>query len=162
MKKSLSLIELIVSTAIISFIFIVIFSVFYISNLTWNMEKELIRLQQTVRISLEGMIRELRQGRASSLTISDSGKTIDFSMPSIANPIRYTLINNQIIRQDSNNSRVILNNVNSLNFCCEQGNLCDTNCSDTSMLCIQLVASKQLYARQLSFSLKEKVRLRNE
>ncbi|MCM8823938.1 MAG: hypothetical protein NC822_04615 [Candidatus Omnitrophica bacterium] len=161
MKKSLSLIELIVSTAIISFIFAVIISVFYISNLNWNIEKELIKLQQTSRITLEGMIRELRQGRVSSLTISDDGKTIDFSIPSIGNSIRYTLIDNQIIRQDSNN-RVILNNVNSLNFCCDHGNLCDTNCSDTYMLCIHLVTSKQLYGRQLSFSLKEKVRLRNE
>jgi len=150
--KGFSLIEALVSVAIMSFIVLAIFGVLNLGNLSYRTDIALLELQDNARISTEWMVREIREGAPSTINISPDATRITFDTPNETG-IAYYLDsgNNRIIRRfPANTTRIIANNIVSLNFSLN-GNL----------LGIQVTA-RRADRPDLSFFLREQVRLRNE
>lgn len=176
MKKGFTLIEVLVSVAILSFIVAGIYAVLNMANKTYNEDMGLVDLQQGARQAMDGMTREIRQsGRSSPYSMNiDTNGSLTFSIPSISSII-YRLDNNfpQIIRQLGSTNKVLANDINTLNFCWWDGiDCCDPvseNCSNLQVLQIQIRATKTVRGRELCFPgpcdpvqfLTEQVRLRN-
>lgn len=127
MRQGVTLIEILVSTLILSFLIAGIFSILVIQDKTYNEEMSLVYLQQQARISMQGMTREIRQTKQSDIVITSpgplSGQVIRFKIPNETYCLRYSLNNNKVIREIIDCSlgtalqqRTLANNVNSLNF----------------------------------------------
>jgi len=175
MKKGFTIIELLVAVVLLTILVWGIFAILNIADATLNTDTGLIDLQQQVRQGLDGMIKELRNSGA--VTVLNSGGRIEFIIPtSIGGPsskvISYYLDGNQIKREHPENTvKVLANDINYLSFCCGHydalGNyICDTDCSNSKMIQIQVSASKTVRQRVLVFPsnggvLTEKARLRN-
>lgn len=166
-----TLVEILVSVAIMSFIVAGIFAVFYVGETTWHQDMGLVDLQQAARLAMDGMTREIRQSKSESpsrvMSISADKSGITFYIPGYSDPIIYSLGNNQVVREHPINiTKILANNAGSLSFCLWDGvDCCDPaseNCSNLKVVQIQLGVTKTVRGRLLSFSLTEKVRLRNE
>lgn len=150
--KGFTLVEILVSVAILSFVVAGIFMVLNIADKSWHSDMGLLDLQQQARQAMDGMVREIRQSDSSDITITNNGGRVEFYIPDVSNAISYYLENNQIIREHPLSTKKILaNDVNSLNFSLL-----------SQVLEIQMEARKTVLQRELSLSLKEKARLRNE
>ncbi len=156
--RGFTLLEILVSVGILSFLIAGIFAVLNVGDMNWHLDMGLLDLQQQARQTMNGMIRELRQSKASAITVN-STSDISFSVPpqtygdTWIGPIRYYLDTQtqQIKREYTSATKILANNINSLNFSLS-GNIMQ----------IQLGAAKTVKQRALSFFLTEKVRLRNE
>lgn len=175
-----TLVEVLVTTVVLSLLLMGILAVLNSSDMTWNVDMGLVELQQQTRQAMAGMIREIRQaGSVNITTIIPTQDSIDFSIPgSCANCIRYYLDTNtdQILREyeDSNGSEttiVLANNINVLNFCCKGGVDC-FDCSGITIVEVQIKAQKTVKGRTIIFPvpgndpateeyLVERVKLRN-
>jgi len=161
--KGFTLVEILVTVLILSFFIGGLFMVLNMGGMTYSTDLCLLDLQQQARLAMHGMIRELRQtneesGRGNLNIVSAT--EITFSIPSGTysdpwiGPIRYYLNNleNQIIREyPAGTEKPIANDIDNLVFSLT-GNLLE----------IQLSCAKTARRRELSFSLREQVRLRNE
>jgi len=170
MKRGFTLIEILISIAILSIVVTGIIAVLRIGDMAWHSDMGLVDLQQAARQVMDGMVREIRQSLASTVTIGATGADITFSIPNIPN-IKYYLSNAQIIRQQpagTGTTKVLANAINNLSFCWDHGSTCDTNRNGSYMIKMQLKARKTVMQKTLSFPvlegeyLTEKVRLRNE
>ena len=157
--KGFTLVEVLVSILILSFLFAAIVGVLNIGNMTYNIDLTLLGLQQQARLAIDGMTRELRQTKASKIS-SVSESEITFSIPPATygsdwiGPIRYYFDteDNRIIREyPTGTEKIVANDINSLNFAL-----------NNNLLNIQLTCARIVHQRDLSFSLTEQVRLRNE
>jgi prepilin-type N-terminal cleavage/methylation domain-containing protein len=153
--KGFTLIEILVVIAILSITIAAIYGVLNIVSMTYNVDLGILDLQQNARQAMDWMVKELRESSPSDITIGAGGDDITFDTPNETN-IRYYLdaSENQIIRRyPPGTNRIIANNIENLNFSLI-----------SSLLEIQITARKpQTPQRQdLSFLLKEQVRLRNE
>lgn len=150
-SPALTFSEVIVSVAILGFLSIAVVSVLNMGDITWRSETTLVQLQQHVRLAIDGMSRELRQSNSSDITIT-GGSQIDFYIPDVSNVITYSLSGNQIIREHpSGTSKILARNIDSLSFSLS---------GDT--VTIDVSATGSTRGRDLNFSLREKVRLRND
>jgi type II secretory pathway pseudopilin PulG len=151
--EGFTLIEAIITIVILGFVVISIVAVLNVGRQTWHTEMVLSELQQQVRLAIDGMAREIRQ--SSNITTpaeGGSGSQIDFSVPGSSSPISYYLNNTQIIREHPpGTTRILANSIEYLNF---------SRLED--IVVIHVNATKKAGARTLSFSLIEKVSLRNE
>lgn len=176
--KGFTLLEILITIAILGFIVAGIFAILNVADMMHNMDMGLLDLQQEVRQAMDGMIREIRQsGRRPPCNITiDDNSTITFSTPDRSN-IRYYLDNNshQIMRQQpagTGATKILTNDINNLSFCWWDGVDCCNPllevCSNLHILQIQISAGKTIRGRALSFPqdptkpLTEQVRLRNE
>ncbi|MGD9015047.1 MAG: prepilin-type N-terminal cleavage/methylation domain-containing protein [Candidatus Omnitrophota bacterium] len=153
--KGFTLIEVLVVVAILSIVIAAIYVVLNIANVTYNLDLGILDLQQNARIAMDWMIKELRESAPGDVSIGAGNDDITFDTPNESN-IRYYLDTgqDQIIRKyPPGTERIIANDIGNLNFTLV-GNLLE----------IQITARKpQTPQRQdLTFLLKEKVRLRNE
>ena len=122
--KGFTLMEVLVSTLIFSFILLAIFGALDIGDTSFKTDVGFIDLQQEIRLAMHGMVREIRQSRAADITISDSGASINFLIPDVSNSISYYLSGNQLIREHpAETTKVIGRNINSLNFSISGSNL---------------------------------------
>jgi prepilin-type N-terminal cleavage/methylation domain-containing protein len=162
--KGFTLLEVLISLVILSIITVGIYGVLNISDKTYQNDLGLLDLQQQVRQSMDGMVKELKQSKASLISISNAGARIDFKVPIdlTTSPVTYTdfiayyLGGNQILREfPAGTTKVLANDINALNFSLA-GN----------ELQVQLSAQKTVRQRVLTFPLTglltQKVRLRNE
>ena len=155
-KTSLTLVEILVSVFILAIIVLSVTSLLYLGDLNWRRGSILLELQQKARLAMDRMSRELRQAQSSSISITNEGKNISFSIPDLSGgtyDITYYLDtnSNQIIREyPEGTTKILGNNVSSLDFSLS---------GDT--LTITLQVSKSLRQTPLSFVLKEKIKLRN-
>lgn len=155
MKKKasgLSLVEILVSILILTFIVAGIFEIFILGDRTYFMDMGLLGLQQQVRQSMDGMTREIRQTDNSDIIIGNS--TIEFIVPNFV-PIKYYLNGNNIIREHpAGTLKILATDINDLSFMC-----------DSNLVQIQLSAQKTVKGKVVSFpvngTITEKVRLRN-
>ena len=151
-----------------------------IADLNWSLGGGLLGLQQQVRQAMDGMVRELRQSRSSNVTIT-GGTDIQFSIPTDITPVTYSELisyyvvyvsdeQKQLFREhpmgsDPPDRVAVANDINSVTFCWCHGATCAT-CDNinggSNLVRIQLVAGKTVRQKSVSFSLTEKVRLRNE
>lgn len=155
LRSGLTLVEVLVSVALISLIMIGIYETLIIGNKSWNQDMGMLDLQQDARLAMDGMVREIRQGNSSDVSITDNGAVVEFSLPDAGatENIRYYLNNdNQLIREHPEGTEKILaDDVNSVNFLL-----------NADVLSLQIDMAKTVQGQDLSFSLKEKVRFRNE
>lgn len=129
------------------------------ADMSWHSESGLLDLAQEARQAMDGMIREMRQGNSNYVIISNAGARIEFKIPTdiTAEPVTYSdniayyLSGSQIIREyPLGTTKVLANNISSLIF---------SQSADT--VGIALTASKDVRERTFTFSLEEKIRLRN-
>ena len=157
--RGVTLVEILVSVIILSFLVAGIFGVLNVGNITYNTDLGLLDLQQQARQAMDGMTRELRQSRAALVNIVSSSE-LTFSIPPATygagwiGPIRYYLdtSENRIMREyPAGTEKIIANDINSLTFS-----------PSSNLLDIQLTCAKTVLQRDLSFSLNGQVRFRNE
>lgn len=176
-KKSFmgfSLVEILVSILILTFIALGVFEIFILGDRTYFMDMGLLGLQQQARQAMDGMTREIRQSDNSDIIIGNS--TIEFIIPNnitsgsttYYGPIDYYCNGNNIMREHPVGTlKILASDVNTLSFCCENsdGTICDNDCDSRHILKIQLSAQKIIKGQVVSFpangTITEKVRLRN-
>lgn len=172
--KAFTLVEVLVSIAILGFLIAGIFGVLNIGTMTYNTNLGRLDLQQNARQAMYWMVRELREASAGEVNIEprvDSLGNYDritFNTPNESS-IRYyrdgedidgNNIGTQIIREyPAGTYRILANDIHSLSFSLS-GDVVES----------QLTAKKTVRRRDLCFpapcqnppkTLKEKVRLRN-
>ena len=159
--KGFSLVEILVSVLILSFLIAGIFMVLNVGDMSYSTDMGLIHLQQQARLAMDGMTRELRQADADSIIDPEGADSITFNAPLALNPtqwigpITYQLDanQNQIIRTLAGvPQKIVGNNISSLSF--DKND----NILDIELTC-QITTTRR---RDLSLSLREQVRLRNE
>lgn len=168
-KKGLTLVEILISTLVLAILTGGIITILNIGTLAWNYDMGLVDLQQYGRQSIDSMIKEIRQTKASVLSVPISTR-VNFQVPTdistipptYSSTISYYLSNNSLIREyPTGTSKVIANDVNTVTFCCLGGANC-SDCANADLLRINITFSKVSRSRPLSFSLIEQVRLRND
>lgn len=155
-KKGFTFAEIMVSALIFAILVVAILSVLTVGQKAWHADTGKVELQQEARLAMDGMIREIRESNASDMTISDNGSRIDFSIPDASETIAYYAENNNIIREyPAETQRVLAEDVDTVNFSLSE---------DSNVLSIELGLARTVYGSDsdLTFSLTEKVRLRNE
>ena len=159
--RGFSLVEILVSVLILTFLVAGIFAVLNVGDMSYDADMGLIHLQQQARLAMDAMTRELRQADSNSIVIPVGADSITFIAPLALNPtqwigpITYQLDTNQhqIIRTLAGvPNKIVGNNISSLSF--DK----DGDILDIEFTC-QMTTTRR---RDLSLSLKEQVRLRNE
>lgn len=131
MKKGFTLVEILVSIAILSFIVAGIYTVLNMANKTYDEDMGLVDLQQQARQAMDGMTREIRQNSSSDIIITDGdgtvgnpGPVINFKIPNSSYCFRYSLnSNHQLVREilicspeSLLSQQALANNIDSLSF----------------------------------------------
>lgn len=115
-------------------------------------------MQQTARITLDKMVKELRQTTVSNMTIT-GGTQIQFKIPTditttpvtYSSNIEYYLSGTDLIREyPTGTTSILAGNISALSFSYA-----------SNYLTVQIMVSKNLKQRTYTFSLKEKMQLRN-
>ena len=150
--RAFTLIEILFSTFIFILISGAIYVIIGIAMVSWDSSRGKLEVVQELRSAMDGMTRESRQGKLSSLTVQYNGSRLDFSIPDINSTISYYVQNNQLIREHPpGTTQVLANNVNYLNFS-----------MNSTELQIRIQANKTIKDASHTFSLIEGVKLRNE
>ena len=167
--SGLTLVEILIATALFLLLITGVFAVLNVADMSWHSDMGLVDLQQETRHIMDGMTREIRQADSSrDVTIGAGGNSLQFYIASYTDPISYTLINGQLIRQHPNGvSKVLGNDVSSLGFCWLQSNgACQAARNNSYTLQVSLQATKTVRQRVVVFPsagpLIEEVKLRNE
>ena len=150
--KAFTLIEVLVSVVILILMITGIYNVLNIGNISYNTNLGLLDLQQNSRQAMGWMVRELRESSPGDIEIGGENNQITFDTLN-EEDIQYyrDTQENQIIREyPTGATRILANNIENLNFYL-----------NGSLLEIQ-VAARKVQAPDLSYFLKERVRLRNE
>lgn len=153
-KRGFTLVEIAIGIVIFSLVSVGVLAILASGNNTWSQEAALLEMQQQARSAMNGITTELRQiDPLQNIVISDADQKIVFYIIDISNPISYYLnVSNQIVREHPiGTNRILANNINSLTF---------SHVGDVINITI-LAQKTDKRGRSLSFSLKEKVRLRN-
>jgi prepilin-type N-terminal cleavage/methylation domain-containing protein len=156
-----TLVESLVCALILGILTAGIYGVLDVGNNMYYDETGLLELQQNARQGMDLMINELREASNIEVTVldSDSDQVVFDNYKGIGYQY-YRDINddngdgfvNQIICEDSSSNRMVLaNDVTRLKFV-----------HSTPYLTIEIGTEKTVRQRQLNFSLKENVALRNE
>lgn len=162
--RAFTLIEILISVFILSVVFSGVYMFLNMGEITYSADMGLLELHQQTRQAMYWMVGELRQTTGIP-DISSNGERITFNTFT-ASGIQYyrDATQNQIIREyPTGTPRILCNYITSLSFCCwhDTTSSCDTSCSDSNLVKIQLNADKTIKGGGLSSSLKEQVRLRN-
>lgn len=167
-KAGLTLVEVLISAAIFVLIAAAILGILNIADRIWYEDMASVELQQTVRHTIDAMLREIRQSKPSDVVLDtlSNGAKITFKVPGSNNQISYYLENTNgmlytVREHPVGTKRFLTANIDSLCFCWNSAtSSCSTACSD--VLTVRITGSKTVRQRTLRFNLVEKVRLRNE
>ena len=161
--KAFTLIEVLISACLLIIIVSGLFTVLTLGDKVWSVDMALVVMQQQVRHLMQGVVRELRQSKPSEIEISSAGQKVVFAIPESTSDISYYLQDGNLVREHPAGAiNIIAGNVDNLQFCCSHGSVCDEECASSRLLKINLESGKEIRGRNLSFTLKEQVRLRNE
>lgn len=169
--KGFTLVEAIVSAAIMAIITICFYDALMMGSSVYHSNMGLVELQQQARQAMYWMKRELRPGSLHYRLAIASAYPYDcpgimFSTPDIQNICYYLNTNShQIIHKQpviAGSARIIANYVKGLTFCCYHDGICDSDCSKSNLIQIQLEAATTVMHRPMSINIKEEVSLRNE
>lgn len=95
-EKGLTIIELLVTFAIMGFIIAAIYSFYFAGLNSWQRSVDRIDYSQNARIAMDKMIRELRY--ASEITIHDHGREIRFKAPHDSKrTLRFRLVGRELV-----------------------------------------------------------------
>lgn len=152
--KAHTLVEVIVSLGILSFVLLGGYGVLQAGNTIFVKDEALLQMQQQTRDAMNRIIKEVRQASSQTITSNYNGTTNDkivFTIPNAAG-IQYYLNGTNLVRQyPAGTTWNIASNINLLKFTLTG-----------SLLQIQITANQLIYSVTTSFSLTDKVRLRNE
>ncbi|HTY44825.1 MAG TPA: hypothetical protein VMD52_02390 [Patescibacteria group bacterium] len=148
--KGVSLLEVLVSTLLFSYIILVAYAIMNLANVTWNINMDYVTLRQQVRGAIDGMAREIRQSRVVDINITNGGSNISFTMG--GNNIKYSRNNdNQIIREHPTGTlKTLAQGISNLNFTLVN-----------KVVTVKVTGVNNLRNENLTFSLSEKVYPRN-
>ncbi len=94
-NKGITLIELLVTLAIMGFIITSLYS-FYLTGLRgWQRGTDQMEAQQSARIAMDKIIRELRY--AEEIILDEDKKTVRFKVKDNIRTLRFRLVNNEIV-----------------------------------------------------------------
>ncbi len=174
--KGITLVEILLTVLITSFIVAAIYGTLTTGNLTYLTDMGMLDLQQQARQGMDRMLRYIRETSGANITsIVQDPPSITFKLNNIftgnvSTSITYSLDQtNHIINFNSTpaipgyNIPKIATGITSLSFfCCPGGVNCGTSCdASTTVVQIQIVANSTVMNKPLAFNLTEKVRLRN-
>ena len=151
MKKGFTLVEVLVSVLIFSFVASVMYSVLNVGSFIYSRLSVSMDLQQA-KNGMDRLVREVRASSSATVTTIDANSDkISFTTPT-ANGIQYYRSGTQLVREyPSGTTHVMSDNIAYLKFTMA-----------APLLTIQMRADKTFSGKTYSFSLGEKVRLRNE
>jgi prepilin-type N-terminal cleavage/methylation domain-containing protein len=150
-KRGFSFVEVLMSVFIFALIAGGVFQIFTIGNTVYSTEMTLLDLQGYVRNAMDRMVREIRASSSVTVTVinADSDR-IAFTTPT-ATGIEYYLSGTSLMREfPSGTTRIIGGSIARLKFTLTG-----------SVLKIEIRADQTIAGRPFTFSLTEKVRLRN-
>ena len=158
MKKTraISLVELMVTTAIFTLVAGGIYGAFTVGLRSWTAYSNSVGLQREARGALFAMTKELRDAYNILITEDSNGVTLSFARPTIG-MVTYAWNDNgrnanKIIRQDESQGRVLASNISSISF----------NYLANAIL-IDITASRiPTMGQAINFHLKEKIALRSK
>ena len=181
MNKAMTLVEIMVVSAIFTALFVLVLTILTNSNLTWRVGQDKLTEQQEARRAMMNMGSLLRESNPNWLingtpyraNISEGSSRIDFYQPLFdgtgnivtLRKVTYKLnpSNSQqlLLKEGTSLERVIANNVSSLNFgggCSGCGAFnCTTVAQDCPMVTIEVRTRKQN-----DFNLTSQITLRNQ
>jgi len=172
-KRGFTLVEIMIALSVFLIVIGAIHQVFVSGQKAWDGDMGLLDLQQSTRRGIYSITREMRSANLSSITMAggcdhisspESCIQIVFDTPSENNiKFFYDDLTKQLIRQDSSaNQRILASDISDVYFCCAHGDG-DCSCNTTyDILDVQLQAEKDARGRTLDFSLKTKVKIRND
>ncbi|MCK4912269.1 MAG: prepilin-type N-terminal cleavage/methylation domain-containing protein [Candidatus Omnitrophica bacterium] len=172
-KGGFTLVEMMITVGIFLIVIGAMHQVFVGGQKAWDSDMSLLEIQQSTRRGIYSITREMRAASRSSVTMAggcdhvsspESCTQVIFDTPSESNiQFFYDSGANQLIRQDSSANQIILaSNISDVYFCCAHGDG-DCSCNATyDILDVQLQAEKNAWGRTLDFSLKTKVKIRND
>ena len=157
-SKAFSLVEVLISLLIISCLTAGLYRVLHLGTVTYYRDMGLLDLQESIRLSMHVMLKELRQSSPAEIDIKDVGNTdsIGFFNPTIPYTfgIRYYLDteNNRLMREyPQDTHKIIANNIIGLNFIL-------TN----QLLEVEVTASTDILGGNYSLVQESKIYLRND
>lgn len=151
MKKGFTLVEVLVTALIFSFVSAVMYSVLNVGYSLYSRLSVSMDLGQA-KNGMDRIVREVRASSAAAVTTIDANSDkITFTTP-VSNGIQYYRSGTQLIREyPSGTVKVVADHIAFLKFTLT-----------APLLVISMRADKTLSGTTYSFSLGEKVRLRNE
>ena len=121
-RQGIGLVEVMVTTLLSVSILAGIYATFLVGERTWRYYVDSIMVRQQVRMALFVLTNELREARGALIVKEEAppGVRLNFLKPS-AGQISYLWNGsgedaNKLIRQDSSGTRVIANNISSVNY----------------------------------------------
>jgi len=148
-QSGFTLIETLISAAILGMVAGGIFLVLYMADTNWRVQTGMLNLQQSARQAAGSMTRELRQ--ALNIVVINNGSRINFAMKNVTGNFSYYLNNSQLICEHPVGTNIVLgNDITNLSFT-----------SLGKMVKVNVRASKNVMGRVLTYNLSEKVELRN-
>ncbi len=150
-----TLVEVLLSLAILSFLLLCAYGVLETGNATTVKDNALVTAEQQARNAMDRIVREVRESSAQTITVinADSDR-ITFTIPTASNVMYYLSGTKQtiLVREYPVGTTVnVANSIGRLKFTISG-----------VLLQVDLRADVSTFGQTISFPLKQKVRLRNE
>ena len=150
-KKGFTIVEVVVTLAIFLIVIGAIHQIFVAGQRAWDSDLSLLDLQQSTRRGLHSVTREIRAASLESISIENNSE-IEFDTPDEDNIQFFLNDDDQLIRQDSlEGQRVLAIDITDVYFNVTGG-----------IVEVRLAAEKTVRGRVLEFSLRTKVKVRND
>jgi len=151
--RGFTLIEILVVLLILGIMIGALFMVLNSGDIAFSVDMGMLDIQQQARQGMDAVARELRQAEDVTVSVEDdSSDRITFNTASATGVIFYRDNNNRLLREyPAGTIKVLANNITRFK-CALSGTLLE----------IQLRTDKTVRQKAVSFSLAERIRLRNE
>ncbi len=147
-----TLIEALISIAILSFILMGVYGVLATGNTVITNDNAILEMQQQARNAMDRIVREVRESSTQTITVIDANSDrITFTTPNEIGIQYYRSGTNLVREYPSGTTTNVASNIAYLKF-----TLAGT------LLKISIRADKSIYTKTMSFPLTENARLRNE
>jgi prepilin-type N-terminal cleavage/methylation domain-containing protein len=110
-KQGITLVELVVSMAVMSIVVMIAFGMYSSVSNSWNMGIRRFEIQQSVRIASEILTKEIRSAYSAVITQN----SLQLKQPKNKN-LSFYLSGSQIIRKSGNIGNPVANNIKNLEF----------------------------------------------